>query len=85
MIRDNVERLGEQVAGRSAVAHGGRDDRCHHRACATPAAGDPGMTPALALGDIAAITRRNLLHIVRTPQLLAFASLQPVIFVLLFH
>ena len=43
------------------------------------------MTPALALGDIAAITRRNLLHIVRTPQLLAFASLQPVIFVLLFH
>ncbi len=49
------------------------------------AAGFPRMTPALALGDIAAITRRNLLHIVRTPQLLVFASLQPVIFVLLFR
>jgi hypothetical protein len=31
------------------------------------AAGSPRMTPALALGDIAAITRRNLLHIVRIP------------------
>ena len=49
------------------------------------AAGSPSMTPALALGDIAAITRRNLLHIVRSPQLLVFASLQPVIFVLLFR
>jgi ABC transporter DrrB family efflux protein len=48
-------------------------------------AGGPSMTPALALGDIAAITRRNLLHIVRSPQLLVFASLQPVIFVLLFR
>ena len=43
------------------------------------------MRPVLALGDVAAITRRNLLHVVRTPQLLAFASLQPVIFVLLFR
>jgi ABC transporter DrrB family efflux protein len=49
------------------------------------AAAGPRMTPALALGDIAAITWRNLLHIVRSPQLLAFASLQPVIFVLLFR
>jgi ABC transporter DrrB family efflux protein len=52
---------------------------------ALPRAAGPRMTPALALGDIAAITRRNLLHIVRTPQLLVFASLQPVIFVLLFR
>jgi ABC-2 type transport system permease protein len=43
------------------------------------------MTPEQAFGDIVAITRRNLLHIVRSPQLLAFASLQPVIFVLLFR
>jgi hypothetical protein len=34
------------------------------------AAGGQRMTPTLALGDLAAITRRNLLHIVRTPQLL---------------
>jgi ABC-2 type transport system permease protein/oleandomycin transport system permease protein len=39
----------------------------------------------LALGDIAAITRRNLRHIVRTPQLLVFASIQPVMFVVLFR
>jgi len=48
-------------------------------------AGGPRMTPALALGDIAAVTRRNLLHTLRNPQLLAFASLQPVVFVLLFR
>jgi ABC transporter DrrB family efflux protein len=48
-------------------------------------AGGPRMTPALALGDIAAVTRRNLLHTLRSPQLLAFASLQPVVFVLLFR
>ena len=29
-------------------------------------AGGPRMTPALALGDIAAVTRRNLLHTLRS-------------------
>ncbi len=48
-------------------------------------AGGPRMTPALALGDIAAVTWRNLLHTLRSPQLIAFASLQPVVFVLLFR
>jgi hypothetical protein len=33
------------------------------------------MTPAPAVGDIAVINPRNLLHIVRTPRMLAFASL----------
>jgi ABC-2 type transport system permease protein len=35
--------------------------------------------------DIGGITRRNLLHILRTPQLIFFASVQPVMFVLLFR
>jgi ABC-2 type transport system permease protein/oleandomycin transport system permease protein len=43
------------------------------------------MTPRLALNDIAAITRRNLLRIMRTPQLLVFSTIQPVMFVLLFR
>lgn len=43
------------------------------------------LTPILAIGDALAITRRNLLHIVRTPQLLAFSSIQPIMFVLLFR
>ncbi len=49
-----------------------------------PAVGPP-MTPAVAFGDIAAITKRNLLRIMRTPQLLVFSSIQPVMFVLLFR
>jgi ABC transporter DrrB family efflux protein len=43
------------------------------------------MTPAVAVGDIAAITKRNLLRIMRTPQLLTFSTIQPVMFVLLFR
>jgi ABC transporter DrrB family efflux protein len=43
------------------------------------------MTPRVALGDIAAVTKRNLLHIARTPQLLFFSTIQPVMFVLLFR
>jgi ABC transporter DrrB family efflux protein len=49
-----------------------------------PAVGSS-MTPTIALGDIAAITKRNLLRILRTPQLLVFSSIQPVMFVLLFR
>ena len=43
------------------------------------------MTPALAVGDIVGIAKRNLLRIARTPQLLFFASVQPVMLVLLFR
>jgi ABC transporter DrrB family efflux protein len=43
------------------------------------------VTPIVAAGDIAAIAKRNLLWIVRTPQLLAFSSIQPIMFVLLFR
>jgi ABC transporter DrrB family efflux protein len=37
------------------------------------------------LRDVWVITRRNIKRIVRTPQLLVFASIQPVIFVVLFR
>jgi ABC transporter DrrB family efflux protein len=43
------------------------------------------VTPLTAAGDIGAITKRNLLRIMRTPQLLAFSTVQPVMFVLLFR
>jgi len=39
----------------------------------------------LALGDIGGVTRRNLLRTIRTPRLLVFSSIQPVMFVLLFR
>lgn len=46
---------------------------------ATPA------TPLIALGDIAAITRRYIIHFWRVPQLLVFSIIQPIMFVLLFR
>ena len=43
------------------------------------------VSPAHALKDTAVIARRNLLRIVRMPQLLAFATVQPVMFLILFN
>src|SRR5207244_13110543 len=43
------------------------------------------ITPLVAVGDIAAIAKRNLLRVARTPQLLVFSTIQPVMFVLLFR
>ena len=37
------------------------------------------------VSDALVLTRRNLLHVVRTPDLLVFATLQPVVFLLLFR
>lgn len=37
------------------------------------------------ISDIVGITWRNLIHIVRTPQLLVFSGIQPIMFVLLFR
>jgi len=55
---------------------------------ATVTAGPPvipaAVTPGSAARDIAIITRRNLRRIARTPQLLVFTTIQPVLFVLLF-
>jgi ABC transporter DrrB family efflux protein len=42
-------------------------------------------TPLIALGDIAAITRRYVMHFWRVPQLLVFSIIQPIMFVLLFR
>ena len=43
------------------------------------------ITAAHAVKDITVITRRNLLRNVRLPQLLIFATVQPVMFLLLFN
>ncbi len=43
------------------------------------------MTPALAVRDIGGVTVRNLRRMMRTPQLVLFSSVQPVMFVLLFR
>ena len=43
------------------------------------------VTPVQAVSDIAGITRRNLLGFTRTPRLLIFTAIQPVLFVLLFR
>jgi len=42
-------------------------------------------TPMVALGDIAAITKRYVMHYWRVPQLLFFSIVQPIMFVLLFR
>ncbi|MFN2555293.1 MAG: ABC transporter permease, partial [Nitriliruptorales bacterium] len=59
---------------------------------ATAAATGPGaasdrirVSPLQALVDTLIITRRNLLRTVRLPQLLIFATVQPVMFLLLFN
>jgi ABC transporter DrrB family efflux protein len=45
----------------------------------------PYAVPLAALTDIGVVTLRNLRRIVRTPRLLYFASIQPIIFLLLFR
>lgn len=37
------------------------------------------------LSDALVITKRNLLHVARTPELLVFATIQPIVFVLVFR
>ena len=41
-------------------------------------------SPARAVSDVAVITRRNLLHTVRLPQVLVLSSAMPVIFIVMF-
>ena len=43
------------------------------------------ISPAHTVKDIAVITKRNLLRNIRLPQLLIFATVQPVMFLLLFN
>ena len=49
------------------------------------AAGPARITIAQQVSDILGVTHRNLLHILRTPELLVFSSIQPIMFVLLFR
>ena len=50
-----------------------------------PAAQAGPLTLRLAVRDIGGITRRNLLRIIRTPQLLFMSIVQPTIILLLFR
>jgi ABC transporter DrrB family efflux protein len=55
-----------------------------------PPAPSPRPAPALhrlrwAVSDALTLTKRNLIHNVRSPELLVFATIQPVMFVLLFR
>ncbi len=50
-----------------------------------PAPRAASMTPALALSDTIGIAQRDLRRITRTPQLLFFSAVQPIMFVLLFR
>ena len=51
----------------------------------TPAAARVRLGRTALIVDTAVLTRRNLTRILRTPQLLIFATIQPVMFVLLFR
>lgn len=48
------------------------------------AALQPSQRMRWAIGDALTVTRRNLIHIGRVPQLLVFSTIQPVMFVLMF-
>jgi hypothetical protein len=54
---------------------------------ATHRLGDPvpPLTARLALRDIAGITKRNLLRIIRTPQLVLLSIVQPALILVLFR
>ena len=67
-------------------------------AAGPPAEGSPGstppravckattaLTPLVGLGDIAAVTKRYIMHLWRVPQLLVFSTIQPIMFVLLWR
>ena len=54
-------------------------------ATATQASRHTRISPSHAVKDIAVITKRNLLRNIRLPQLLVFATVQPVMFLLLFN
>lgn len=45
----------------------------------------PRMTPLVALNDTMGVAKRNLLRVLRTPQLLLISIVQPVLFLLLFR
>jgi ABC-2 type transport system permease protein/oleandomycin transport system permease protein len=54
-------------------------------AIADPAAVGRAMSPRLALSDTMGVSRRNLLRIVRTPQMVVISAVQPAILLVLFR
>jgi ABC-2 type transport system permease protein/oleandomycin transport system permease protein len=46
---------------------------------------DPRPTPGQVVADAATVTRRNLIRLTRNPELIVFATIQPIIFVLMFR
>jgi ABC-2 type transport system permease protein len=52
---------------------------------ARPAVPHARLPLSAVVGDALVLTRRNLLHVLRTPDLLVFATLQPIVFLLLFR
>jgi ABC transporter DrrB family efflux protein len=50
-----------------------------------PPSSAPAMTARLALRDIAGVAKRNLLRIVRTPQMLIIGAVQPAMLLILFR
>ena len=52
---------------------------------AVPALAGPRLPLSAVVIDALVLTRRNLLHVVRTPDLLVFATIQPIVLLLLFR
>ena len=69
-------------AERGRIARGGHHDRHHRRPTETVAHDGPG--PAGVLHDTWVIARRGLVHMKRQPEALTDATIQPIMFVLLF-
>jgi ABC transporter DrrB family efflux protein len=55
------------------------------RAPEVPGGAAPRVTPAVAVTDGIVVAWRNLMSMLRTPEVLVFSSIQPIIFVLMFR
>ena len=60
-------------------------DRAHSLPAGVPSPTAHRVTPKVAVADGIAVAWRNLLSMLRTPEVLVFSSIQPVIFVLMFR
>ena len=60
-------------------------DRAHSLPAGVPSPAADRVTPKVAVADGIAVAWRNLLSMLRTPEVLVFSSIQPIIFVLMFR
>ena len=60
-------------------------DRAHSLPAGVPSPTAHRVTPKVAVADGIAVAWRNLLSMLRTPEVLVFSSIQPIIFVLMFR